>query len=152
MRRFLLFCSFIWFVMPTFAEEIYKCLKPDGTIYYQDKFCNLASHIQTEVSCYNVPSNNNEDKRLQNELKQYRKLILKKRKQRQKKKAIAARSYKLQQKRRIQQEKRCAKINQKIQQVTQRQRTGYNVVQGIAIDRKLADYKTQRRKYCTNEQ
>jgi len=93
-----------------------------------------------------------DNKKTNSDLMQYRRLLTKKRKQSQNKKTLAAKKYAVQQRQRLRVQQRCERIKQQIEHITQRQRTGYTVEQGIVLDRKLADYKNQRRKDCNNEQ
>jgi len=131
--------------------NIYKCEKSDGSLYYQDKFCNSDDHVQTRLNCYNKPLDKNEINNIQDDLQRYRKSISKKHRRNLKRKSIAGKKQEADKRRRLRMEARCEKVKQEIAKVTQRQRTGYNISQGEVMNRKLVDYKEQKRKYCTNE-
>ena len=149
--QLILLISFILANPPVFGA-VYKCVKPNGTRYYRDKFCDQDKDIQSELNCYNEPPAAVDNKKTNSDLMQYRRLLTKKRKQSQNKKTLAAKKYAVQQRQRLRVQQRCERIKQQIEHITQRQRTGYTVEQGIVLDRKLADYKNQRRKDCNNEQ
>lgn len=36
------------------SAEVYKCIKFDGTVYYQAKYCDNASDTQTPMGCHEV--------------------------------------------------------------------------------------------------
>ena len=150
MKNLLLIISGILIAVPAVAQ-VFKCYKSDGSVYYQDKYCDDESDIQKELKCYTKPATKNELKRIDHRLKQYRKQIFKKRKQRQYNKKIAAKKAEAEQRRNLRLKEKCEKVKHKINQVTQRYRNGYTVVQGIALDRKLAEYQNEKRKYCINE-
>lgn len=148
--QLILLISFILANPPVFGA-VYKCLKPNGTKYYRDKLCDQDRDIQSELNCYNESPEVNDAKKINSDLKEYRGLLTKKRRQNQNKKKLAAKKYAVQQRQRLRIQQRCERLKQQIEHITQRQRTGYTVEQGVTLDRKLSDYKNQRRKYCNNE-
>ena len=137
--------------MPAYGATVYKCTRPDASIYYQAAPCNAAQDIQKVLDCYNRPLTKSEERQIDRGLKQQRKQLLKQRQTKKREAQQAAKQAKAAAKRSKRLETKSAKIKQKIEVINQHYRTGYTIQQGIVLNRKLAEYQAERQKFCSYE-
>lgn len=62
-----------------------------------------------------------------------------------------SKAYAKRQKAKEQRAKKCIQVREKIANVEQEYRSGYTAKRGKALEKKMLEYKRQRRKYCRNE-
>ena len=147
----------IMFVLVCFSVSlpsygvVFKCIKNDGTVYYQDKDCD-GTDKQTMLNCdYRLPTSK-EKKQIQRVLDKQKKQLQKQHQQDLRRKRIEAEKDLLDHKRRLRLEAKCEKVMRQIDDVTDEYRRGYTLRQDIVLKRKLAEYEEQKQRYCTYEQ
>lgn len=129
---------------------VYKCETTGGEIYYQSMYCQHADDVQSVVKIKPDPISNRTNKKPVY-LQDLKKKQQQKQRQKQRQQRAAKKKEQQETKRRLRLQAKCEKVTQQINQVSQRYRNGYTLKQGITLDRKLAEYKIKRQKYCTNE-
>lgn len=141
MRYFIILC--VLFGMDITHAEIYKCKKYDGAVYFFDRPC-VASDNEQDISKRDLVL-------MRFELQQKQADILRAQRQRIRDDLAADRRRGAAEKQRLRLKSKCEAVKQQITQLSLRYKQGYTLKQGLAFDRKLAEYNNRKARYCNNE-
>lgn len=143
----ILFIILLSCITQTSYSSIFRCEKPDGTLYFRERTCDKAD-IQNEIMYYNTPQKPKDIEKIERQLMKQRKAMHKRALAQQKEKFAAERQLLKQQKQKERNREKCRQAKRKIAEISQQYRAGYTVCRGITLDRKLAEYNDLRLKYC----
>lgn len=123
--------------------EIFKCKKFDGSVYFFERPCVATDQEQTITKRDLVL--------MRFELQQKQADIIREQRQRIRNDLMADKRRTAEEKHRLRLKGKCETVRQQITQLNLRYKQGYTLKQGLALDRKLAEYNNRKAKYCTNE-
>jgi len=129
---------------------IFKCVGMDGSVYYQETFCN-EDEEQTQLLCKTKPFSKKAVQQSQRRLQVQRRYVLQNYKLLQREERARDKQDMLDVRRKERLKAKCQKIEQKIVAVNEQLHSGYTIKQGQSLNRKLAKYQEQKQRNCTDE-
>lgn len=146
MRFNAIFWLFFACVVSNAHAAIFKCVKHDGSLLFKDTPCSVRDR-QILAPLREEPVNRQDVYDIARQYKQDRQ-----RSQRQKKElrsqARGQKQLELEQKRHLRLQAKCETVKRQIANLHSRYRQGYTAKQGVALDRKMAEYKVKRQQFC----
>lgn len=145
MRLFMLiFCGLF---MANVNANIYKCVKNDGLVIFKDTPCAVRD-IQPAVVLKEQNLDQQDIKHLQRQYNQQQDFLRREKNRIYREQYKAKQQQKIEEKQRLRLQAKCETVKHQIAQLERRYKQGYTVKQGQALDRKLAECKLNRQKYC----
>ncbi len=141
MRYLIILC--VLFSTGITHAEIYKCKKHEGAVYSFDQPCVVTDHEQ-DITKRDLVL-------MRFELQQKQADIIREQRQRIRDDLVADRRRVADEKHRLRLKSKCETVKQQITQLNLRYKQGYTLMQGLALDRKLAECNNRKAKYCTYE-